>query len=82
MFTKITVEANKYKGGAWDCNPNYDGWEERAIYTTPERLISKYDLQLEGDKIRANKKVDEDEQIAISMLAEKIIEKLKTKEEK
>lgn len=35
-----------------------------------------------GDKIRANKKVDEDEQIAISMLAEEIIEKLKTKEEK
>ena len=29
MYTKITVEANKYKGGAWDCNPNYDGWEER-----------------------------------------------------
>ena len=35
-----------------------------------------------GDKIRANKKVDEDEQIVISMLAEEIIEKLKTKEEK
>ena len=41
-----------------------------------------YDLQVEGDKIRANKKVDEDEQIAISMLAEERIEKLKTKEEK
>lgn len=62
MYIKITVEANKYKGGgAWDCNPSYD---------------------LEGDKIRANKKVDEDEQIAISMLGEEIIEKLKSKEEK
>ena len=30
--------------------------------------------------VEANKKVDEDEQIAISMLAEEIIEKLKTKE--
>lgn len=67
-------------------DPMPDKWlpecDERAIYTTPERLISKYDLQLEGDKIRANKKVDDDEQIAISMLAEEIIEKLKTKEEK
>ena len=32
--------------------------------------------------VEANKKVDEDEQIATSMLVEEIIEKLKTKEEK
>ena len=55
---------------------------QQTFETPPERMISKYDLQLEGDKIRANKKVDEDEQIAISMFAEEIIEKLKTKEEK
>lgn len=55
---------------------------QQTFETPPERMISKYDLQLERDKIRANKKVDEDEQIAISMLAEEIIEKLKTKEKK